>query len=243
MPMTKMLGISYEINIGGKLKDKLLVFEIVLGLVTLTLSSFWVLNPKLNLEPLLVFLGFVIAFFDIYRRKNKPHINEVTANPVTSGSAIEIESENITFEKKEPEQNNVVKEIEQVNYGTITLEQLLDSLNIVNFTGMQIAQFVKRTTGIKIICEVLVLNIKEGLSIDEDNSFIMVFAPIAQINELMPEIITASFDKSSETDLASISAGNAVVISADVGFIELAGNYSISLKKAKILSVRKMPNR
>ncbi|HCV03757.1 MAG TPA: hypothetical protein DG048_14005 [Pseudoalteromonas sp.] len=105
---------------------------------------------------------------------------------------------------------------------------------------MQITQFVKRTTDVDITCEVIVHDIKEGFSIDNENALIMVFSPIIQLREPMPELLTASFSKSSESDLASISSGDSAIISAKVGFIKLAGNYSICLNKAKILSVRKM---
>tara|TARA_Y100001973_G_C5161058_1_gene313550 strand:- start:655 stop:1071 length:417 start_codon:yes stop_codon:yes gene_type:complete len=123
LPVSLALGIDHTINIGEKLKDKLLFIEIVLGVFALGFSSLWVLYPVSNLEPLLVLLGFIITFSEIDRRRNKSQLDEpaIPQVPVFSEKNLRVNPKDNRLKSGTTEKKDEADERMNINSGTVAL--------------------------------------------------------------------------------------------------------------------------
>lgn len=119
--------------------------------------------------------------------------------------------------------------------GCLSIEDILAGIDPKNYTGIQITQFVKRNTGIEVVWQVKVHNIKPVFEHDPESDLYLVFSPERQEDESFPEIIVAVFERCDEGDLAAISSGDTAVIKGTVSFSQLTGKYSLTLKNSELL--------
>tara|TARA_Y100001949_G_C15866076_1_gene277324 strand:+ start:38 stop:682 length:645 start_codon:yes stop_codon:yes gene_type:complete len=208
------------------LKERLKIFEVLLVLLAILLAVLWFLNPEGNYEPILVLIGLVFTFSEILRR------NASTSEFTGEELAPEYANDNLISPETSQDNDNVPNPEHSVG---VSIEDILAGIDPKNYTGIQITQFVNRNTGIEVVWNVKVHNIKPAFEHDPESDLYLVFSPESQEGESFPEIIVAVFDRSNEGDLAAISSGDTAVIKGTVSFSQLAGKYSLALKDSELV--------
>ncbi|KZN70319.1 hypothetical protein N478_00015 [Pseudoalteromonas luteoviolacea S4060-1] len=207
-----------------ELKEKVKRFEVFLVLLAILLAVLWFLNPEGNYEPILVLIGLIITFFEVLRRR--------------ATSRGEIAVQGLAHEAQE--NNNLDNALNPIQSSGISIEDILAGIDPQNYTGIQITQFVKRNSGIEVVWQVKVHNIKPAFEHDPESDLYLVFSPESQEGESFPEVIVAVFNRCFEGDLAAISSGDKAIIKGRVSFSELAGEYSLTLKDSELVRFSKI---
>ncbi|WP_155734296.1 hypothetical protein [Pseudoalteromonas luteoviolacea] len=206
------------------MKEKVKRFEVFLVLLAILLAVLWFLNPEGNYEPILVLIGLIITFFEVLRRR--------------ATSRGEIAVQGLAHEAQE--NNNLDNALNPIQSSGISIEDILAGIDPQNYTGIQITQFVKRNSGIEVVWQVKVHNIKPAFEHDPESDLYLVFSPESQEGESFPEVIVAVFNRCFEGDLAAISSGDKAIIKGRVSFSELAGEYSLTLKDSELVRFSKI---
>tara|TARA_B110001469_G_C9494932_1_gene247430 strand:+ start:25 stop:693 length:669 start_codon:yes stop_codon:yes gene_type:complete len=120
----------------------------------------------------------------------------------------------------------------------LELEEAISTINSDSLTNFHISEFVERNSGTKVQWECVVLDVRKQQEWKEKSDYYVVVRANSHDRHISREVMVSSFDYSKKADIAQISKDYLIKVRGKLKFIELAGNYSISLDECELISFK-----
>jgi hypothetical protein len=125
--------------------------------------------------------------------------------------------------------------ITQDSFSPITLEEFIDILANKNITGLQRQDFIKKHEGRIVRWRGIVDNVTQTSSADPEGDIIVIYRPITQKGENLPDLFAARFPFTARQYLSSFSQGDYIEFEGKLRILSRETSPSPALSNCVLL--------